>query len=366
MRGWLTLLLLLTAGLAQAQPQLQWLKLASGSTRSNVPIVVLAMGESRLALQFDLPVTVTRIALVDPAGQRRELALGSAVLVIEAARRRDKAQGHQHVLLVPVANPAPGTWRLAIEHAAARGGETLQVLHSQFPRFEMQLALVGGAQRIGAGSERLFELRASDQGSAATGLRPHGSVLHLESGTRVPLVFWNERPASYDLPVQAEPGQYFAVFAPEAPGRYSAEVRQDFAGSDGSLQPLQRQMTLQVAPQPVLHTLRVVQPRGPAGCVAGVDFGVDWPALAPGRYALTVVLQGSAGTRAVAGGASADAPGPVRLQAALSARDALALGGPLQALRVDLLFVSDTGAELLQRRRQMPLSEPVQAAALCR
>jgi hypothetical protein len=372
MTVWLTLLLLWAAGLAQAQaqpqPQPQWQsqKLAAGSTHSSAPINVQALGESRLTLQFDVPVTVTRITLAEPGGHRRDLALGSAVLVVPAAQRQDKRRGDQHVLLVPVLNPVPGAWRLDIEHLPARGGEALQLLHSQFPRFDLRLGLVGGEQRIGAGSERLIELRASDQGRAATGLLPQGSVLHLDSGTRVPLRFWSERPASYDLPVQAEPGQYFAVFAPELPGRYSAAVQQDFTGSDGKATPVQRELPISVAPQTVLRTLRVETTLGPAGCVTGLNFSVDWPAQAPGRYALTVVLQGGTQTRRMGGGADASAPGPLRLQAALTARDALALGEPLQALRVDVLHASATGFELLQRRRLLPLSEPLQAAALCR
>ena len=250
-------------------------------------------------------------------------------------------------------------------HTPARGGERLQVLASQFPRFELRLALVGGdQQRIGAGSERLVELRASDQGRPATSLQAQGSALHADSGSRTPLQFWNQRPASYDLPVQAEPGQYFAVFAPEAAGRYRIETSLVFTGGDGK--PLQRQIDLVVAPQPVVPALWVEQPVGPAGCVSRVTFGIDWPAQAAGRHSLVLVLKGSARTQQVTGGSTVQAPGPVRLQVSLGARELLALGDAVQVLRLDLLHLPDTGFELLQRRRGLPLATPLATGALCR
>lgn len=366
MRGWLlVVLLLLCTAPAGAQPLVQMLP--KGSTASTVPIEVPAIGESRLALQFDLPLAVSRITLIDPTGAARELALGRDVHVIDAALRRQKEQGNQYLLLSPLPNPAPGRWQLQIVHPPARGGERLQVLASQFPRFELRLALVGGdQQRIGAGSERLVELRASDQGRPATGLQVLGSALHTDSGARTPLPFWSERPASYDLPVQTESGQVFAVFAPEAAGRHSIEAAVTFTGSDGRPQTLRRQIDLAVAPQTVLQTLRVEQPAGPAGCVPRVGFGIDWPAQAAGRYSLALVLKGSLRTQQLSGGVIAQGPGRLLLQAGLSARELLALGDNVQVLRLDLLHLTDSGFELLQRRRGLRLDPPLASAALCR
>lgn len=364
MRAWLAALLL-CAGAAQAQ--LQTVAVAKGSTRSSVGFTLPAIGESRLALQFDLPLTVTRITLVDPAGRAQDLALGSAVQVIDAASRQQRSLGNHYTLLRPLHNPAAGAWRIEIDHGRAQGGERLQLLPSQLPRFELRLGLVGGTQqRVGAGSERLVELRASDQGDAAQGLQPQGTALHADSGTRTALVFWHDRPAGDDLPVQAEPGQYFAYFAPGMPGRYTLQVQQQFSGSDGRPVPLQQQLDVTVAAQAVLQALRVEPAPAASGCVPRVDFAVDWQAQAPGRYALTVVLQGSARTQQFRGGATVAAAGSVRLQAGASARDLLALGDGVQALRVDVLHFSDAGFELVQRRRQLRFSEPLAADRLCR
>ncbi|WP_425261426.1 hypothetical protein ACPOLB_11115 [Rubrivivax sp. RP6-9] len=360
---------LLTAAPAPAQPappaQMLGQTLAAGSTRSSVAIAVADIGEGRLALQFELPLAVTRATLVDPAGTPRVLLPGQDLHVQPAAERREPRRGDQHLLLQPVPDPAPGRWQLQLEHAAARGGETLHVVVSQFPRFELRLALVGGAQPPGAGSEALLELRISDQGRPATGLQPQATV-QAPGVSAQPLRFWDTRPAAVDLPLQPEPGQYFALFAPEAAGRHQVLVQQPLRGRDGVLRTAQRQLDIDVAAQPVLQALRPLVPAGAAGCLPRIGLAVDWPAQQPGRYTLLVVLQGSTGTHTLRGGADAAAAGPLQLQVALGAREAAALGSGVRATRVDLLHVGGSAYTLLQRRRALPFSVPLPLDRLCR
>ena len=363
---------LLTAAPAAAQPappaQMLGQTLAAGSTRSSVAIEVADIGEGRLALQFELPLAVTRTTLVDPAGTPRVLLPGQDLHVQPAAERREPRRGDQHLLLQPLPNPTPGRWQLQLEHAAARGGEVLHVVASQFPRFELRLALVGGAQPPGAGSEALLELRISDQGRPATGLQPQATVQAPGAGVQPlqPLLFWDTRPAAVDLPLQPEPGQYFALFAPEVAGRHQVLVQQPLRGRDGVLRTVQRQLDIDVAAQPVLQALRPLVPAGAAGCLPRIGLAVDWTAQQPGRYTLLVVLQGSTGTQTLRGGADAAAAGPLQLQVTLGAREAAALGSGVRATRVDLLHVGGSAFTLLQRRRALPFSTPLPLDRLCR
>lgn len=370
--GWM--LWLAVQGLAQAQHQHHSQSLAAGAVHSSLALDVAAIGETRLALQFELPLAVTQARLTDPAGQVRSLLPGRDLLVIDAAQRQPqahRARGHLLVLKQPVIDPLPGRWRLDVDHAAARGREPLQLLASQFPRFELRLSLVGadpvaGTQpRVGAGSEQLLQLHASDQGLPMVA-PVQASVLHLDSGQRQPLAFWHERPPRYDLPVQAEPGQAFAAWSPLAPGRYRVDVQQDVVGRDGQARPLQRQLDLAVAAQPVWSQLSVAQVPGPQGCVAEVVLSADWTAARAGRYVLTVWLEGGPKTVQRQTGVTASRPGPIRLAAVLLARDLLPLGQTVAVRRADLLFMDDADVELLQRRRDLPLAEPVATTRLCR
>lgn len=368
--GWLYVLALLLSAPALGQHVHQRLTLAAGSTRSSLGFDVPAVGESRLALQFELPLAVAEARLTDPAGQVRALLPGRELLLIDAAQRPQKNRGHLLVLRQPVMLPAPGRWRLDVDHAAARGREQLQLLVSQFPRFDLRLALVGsdpvaGTQpRVGAGSEALLELRASDQGLPMA-VQARASAVHIDSGQRTPLAFWHERPAAYDLPLQAEPGQAFAAWSPQAAGRYRIEVQHDGIGRDGQVQALQRQLELTIEPQPVWQQLDVLQAPGPQGCVAQVLLQADWPAQRPGRYVMTVVLEGRQRTAQGQMGVTVARPGAVRLQVALPARDLLPLGEAPTVRRADLLVLTDAGFEQLQRRRGLPLVPPVAAARLC-
>jgi hypothetical protein len=371
--------LALTAGLAATAPalaqpappaQVLGQTLAAGSTRSSVTIDLADIGEGRLALQFELPPALARAVLVDPAGTPRVLLPGQDLRTQPAAERREPRRGDQHLLLQPLANPAPGRWQLQLEHAPARGGETLHVVASQFPRFELRLAIAGGApagsaRPPGAGSEVLLELRISDQGQPATGLQPQATV-QAPGGQALPLPFWDTRPAAVDLPLQPEPGQYFALFAPEVAGRHRVLVQQPLRGSDGAVRTLQRQLDIDVAAQPVLQALRPLVPAGAAGCLPRIGLAVDWTAQQPGRYTLLVVLQGSTGTQTLRGGADASAPGPLQLQVSLGAREAAALGSGVRATRVDLLHVAGGAFTLLQRRRALPFSAPLPLDRLCR
>lgn len=365
---------MLTAGwagraAAQGEPPSQRIeqRLPAGGPRSTVAFTLTDIGESRLGLQFELPLAVAQARLVDPGGRETLLMPGRDLKVTEAAQRAQPQRGHLHLLLQPRIDPPPGHWRLDLDHAAARGGERLQVVVSHLPRFALQLGLVGQpGQRLGVGSEVLLELRSSDHGLAQLGASPRASWWHADSGRRQVLAFWHERPAGYDLPVQADPGQRFAVFAPEAPGRHVVEVQQDVVGRDGRRLTLQRELALDVAAQPVLQQLELAQPAGPTGCVPRVRFAVEWPARQPGRHVLTVVLEGDGRPLVVRGGQDAQRPGPLRLQADAAARDLLALGADVRVRRVDLLRLSDSGVELLQRRRALPVSEPLAIERLCR
>jgi hypothetical protein len=366
--GWLWGLILPGPALAQHAHQSQ--TLIAGSTRSSLSLQVAALGESRLTLQFELPLAVAEARLTDPAGQMLRLRPGAELQLIDAAQRQQKGRGHLLVLKQPVIDPAPGRWRLDVDHAAARGREQLQLLVSQFPRFDLRLSLVGTdpasgtLPRVGAGSEPVLELRASDQGRPLT-VQAQASALHVGSGQRTPLAFWHERPAGYDMPLQAEPGQAFAAWSPLAAGRYRIDVQQDVVGRDGQARALQRQLEVTVAPQPVWQQLDVLQTSGPQGCVAQVLLQADWQAQRPGRYAMTVVLEGRQRTAQGQVGVTVERPGPIRLQLALAARELLPLGDAPTVRRADLLVLADAGFELLQRRRGLPLVPPVAAARLC-
>jgi hypothetical protein len=357
----------MAAAAADPAPQILDQPLPAGSTRSSVAFNVAAIGEARLGLQFELPQRVTRARLVDPAGRETLLLPGRDLQVIDAAQRRQAPRGHLHLLRQPWLDPMAGVWRLALDHAAAHRGDTLHLVVSLLPRFGLNLGVVGGpAQRLGAGSEYLLELRGSDHGLPDRGPTPQARWQHADSGRHQALDFWHERPAGYDLPVQAEAGQRFAVFAPDAPGRYTVDVQQAFVGRDGRPQVLQRRLELDVAGQPVLGQLVLTQPMTAGGCVPRVRFAVDWLARQPGRLALTVVLQGDGRALQVRGGVDVGQPGPVQVQAEVAARDLLALGEGLRVRRVDLLWLSDQGFELLQRRRDLPTSEPLATDRLCR
>jgi len=352
---------------AEPAPQIIDQRLAAGSTRSSVSFTLAAIGESRLGLQFELPQRVSRARLLDPAGRETLLLPGRDLQVLDAAQRRQAQRGHLHLLLQPRTDPAPGLWRLELDHAAAREGEALHLVVSQLLRFGLQLGVVGGpSQRLGAGSEHLLELRVSDQGLPHRGPPPQAAWQHAASGRQQALDFWHERPAGYDLPVQSEPGQRFAVFAPESAGVYVVTVQQAFVGRDGQPQVLQRRLELDVAEQVVLGQLRLAQPTAPGGCVARVRFAVDWVAHRPGRLALTVVLQGDGRALQVRGGVDVERPGPVQVQAEAAARELLALGEGLRVRRVDLLLLAESGFELLQRRRDLPTSEPLATGRFCR
>lgn len=356
-----------TAAAAEPAPQIIDQRLAAGSTGSSVSFTLPAIGESRLGLQFELPQRVSRARLVDPAGNETLLLPGRNLQVIDAAQRRQAPRGHLHLLMQPLVDPAPGVWRLALDHADARSGDALHVVVSLLPRFGLHLGVVGGPwQRLGAGSEQLLELRSSVQGLPHRGPPPQASWRHAASGRQQVLDFWHERPAGYDLPVQAEAGQRFAVFAPDLPGRYAVTVQQAFVGRNGRPQLVQRQLELDVAEQPVLQQLSLAQPTAASGCVPRVRFAADWQARQPGRLALTVVLQGDGRTLQVRGGLDVERAGPVRVQAEAAARELLALGDGPRVRRVDLLRLSDQGFELLQRRRDLPTQEPLDMARLCR
>lgn len=95
LHDWLRVLpgaLALTAGLLTAAPaaarpapptQVLGQTLAAGSTRSSVAFALADIGEGRLALQFELPLAVTRTTLIDPAGAPRVLLPFSAPLPLD-------------------------------------------------------------------------------------------------------------------------------------------------------------------------------------------------------------------------------------------------------------------------------------------
>jgi mono/diheme cytochrome c family protein len=216
MRAALALLLAALAAPASAQ-QLLDQPLAAGSTRTTVDLAVQAMAESRLALQFELRPAVQRAWLSPPDGRARELLPDRDLQRVPAAQRPRPERGDLLVLRQPPSDPAPGRWQLVLEHAAARRGDRLLGVVSQWPRFQLNLAWLGGAGPLRTGGEGLLDLRASDHGLPVAAASLQVSALHAASGQRLPLRAWSPRFEPAALPLQPEPGQTLVPFAPEQP-----------------------------------------------------------------------------------------------------------------------------------------------------
>jgi len=357
---------LLLAGLAATTSAQQLLDqpLAAGSTRSTVDLAVQAMSESRLALQFELRPAVQRAWLSPPDGRARELLPERDLQRVPAAQRPRPERGDLLVLRQPPTDPAPGRWQLVLEHAVAQRGDRLLGLVSQWPRFQLNLAWLGGEGPLRTGGEGLLDLRASDHGLPVAAASLQVTALHAASGQRQSLRAWSPRFEPAPLPLQPETGQTLVPFAPEQPGRYTLQAQWTATGRDGPVT-LTREHTLDVLPQPLLQQVQLQAPLSAAGCVQRLALAVDWHAAAPGAYTLTVVLAGNGRQHTARGSQAVAVPGPLQLRADVPAATWQALGADVQVARLDLLHLTDTGFSLLQRRRAVPLAGPRPAAPPC-
>lgn len=337
------------------------------ATRTVLEFEAAAIAEgSTLALEFSLVPALAGARLVAPDGSARALDPVRDLRRLPAAQRHRPALGDLHILVPPLRNPAPGRWRLEIDHAAAGRTHAVPWQAVQVPRFGLDFTLVGGAEPA-VGVEQAVLLRALDFGYV---IEPAPPQLRVQApgadGAPRPMGdARRHRPA-----LAQDPGTWIATLTPRAAGEHVLTATVRFAHE--TLGMVERSATLRLpvhAAKPgQREPLRAEAQIGAGGCWQAVVFSMDWWVDRPGQHTLSVVLPATTLIPVMANGTTEARAGErVTLRALLKADMARRLqpGDHAQAQTVDVLRTTDD-ALLVRRDAAAVLPFPIDAARFCR
>jgi len=356
--------LLLLAINAQAAPQL--LRPVSGAQQTFIDIPVEAIGDSRLQIQFDSTLRLTAIRLQPPAPPALSWTPAQALSVPRQQRQRPEL-GDAYVL-PPQRNPAPGPWRLTLDHAKASGRDTVTLLARQLPRFELLLSTP--AHPVPEGGVGLIALRVLDHGVARDDVRP---TLIVQPPGKTPaqtLTMTPDLRNARGQRIAMDPGQFFAEYQPRQAGEHQLSVALSLTDSQQRPVPLKAGHALQVCPAPHARDLRpsLNLQTGPGGCLQSAEFGLDWLASEPGLWLLNLRLAGAAAEAVELNShVEAKTAGAIRFKAALEPRLLKRLRpGAHTEVDLQLALAAATGrSEIVYRQRGLRLPQPLPAGSIC-
>lgn len=357
----------LAAAPAAAQVRVDTVRVAPAATRTVLAFDAAAIAEgSSLALEFSLQPALVGARLVGPGGEPRALDPATALRRLPAAQRHRPAAGDLYIVVPPLRDPAPGRWRLEIDHAAAGRAHAVAWQAVQTPRFALDFTLVGGADPA-VGVEQAVLLRALDFGRV---IEPAPPQLRVQAagtdGAPQPMADARQhRPA-----LAQDPGTWVGTLTPRAAGEHVLTATVRFAHE--TLGTVERSATLRLpvhaAAPGQREPLRAEAQTGAGGCWQAVAFSLDWLADRPGLHTLSVVLPATTPIPVTANGTTALRAGERATLGALLKADAarrLRPGDHAQAQTVDVLRTTDD-ALLVRRDRAAVLPFPIDATRFCR
>ncbi|TDP74262.1 hypothetical protein [Roseateles toxinivorans] len=357
------LLLALASAAAQSAPLV--LRPAGGAQQTAVDIPVEAVGDSRLQIQFDSTLALRAIRLQPPAAPALSWTPAQALSLPRQQRQRPEL-GDAYVLPAQH-NPAPGIWRLTVDHAKAGTGDTVTLLARQLPRFELLLNTPG--RPLAEGGVGLIGLRVLDHGRSRDDVRP---VLTIQPPGQAPaqtLAMTPDLRNSRGQRIGQDPGQFFAEFQPRQAGEHQLSVALSLTDSQQRPVPLKAGHALQVSPAPHARDLRpsLNLQTGPGGCLQSAEFGLDWQAGEPGLWLLSLRLAGAA-SEAVELNSHVDAKtaGAIRFKAMLEPRQLRRLQHREHTeADLQLVLAAAGRSEIVFRQRGLRLPKALPAGSIC-
>jgi hypothetical protein len=365
--GALLLSALAICGAAPPQARIDTARVAAQATRTVLDFDVAPIAEgSTLALEFSLRPALKGARLVAPDGRARTLDPAADLRRLPAEQRQRPALGDLYILVPPLRHPAPGRWRLEIDHAPAGRAHAVPWQAVQAPRFALDFRLVGGAEPA-VGVEQAVLLRALDFGYV---IEPAPPLLRVQAAgaDAAPTAMGDAR--RHRPALAQDPGTWVGTLTPRAAGEHVLTATVRFAHE--TLGTLERSATLRLAVQAARpgqrEPLRAEVQPGAGGCWQAVAFTMDWQADRPGLHTLSVVLPAVTVIPVMANGTTEARAGErVTLRALLKADIARRLppGEHATAQTVDVLRTTDD-ALLVRRDAAAALPFPIDAARFCR
>lgn len=339
--------------------------LAAGQTQTTLVFEVQPDPDgSTLNLQFSLPPALRGARLIGPDGRAQPLTEPARMRRLNAAERQRPELGE---LFLPQAldDPAPGRWRLEIDHAPARAGQRVLWSAHQVPALAARLERLPSVLPL-VGNEQVLLLRATRRGLLAAG---HAPTLAVQGPDGRSQVLPMAEARAERVPLAQDSGVYVARWTPAAPGSYRLVGQIALDAPQGRRVERRHAVDVQAEPRPAGSSapLQLERREGPGGCWQALIFTRAWTADAPGSYTLSIRLEGRERELRVNGSIETQAPGPLMLRAELPAAKAATLAEAPQtrALGLQVLHTRE-GFRVVDSQSAQALPQPVDPARACR
>jgi hypothetical protein len=341
-------------GLAQAQtapvvlgtPASVSANVVPGAT--SVELAIPVSGITRLRLDAIVPVAGALVSLTDPQG-RTVVSPGDARVTFNAGQLLRPPLPGGIFELPELTAPADGTWRLLVTFPAAIERTVVMVTVIAASRY--QAAVVMDRDTLIVGEDAAIGLAVQDNGAPILGLSPTITVARVgNSGSST-----SARDDGVGPDGRAGDGVYSIERTFTEAGEYDIRADVTFSTTGGPVSRTAIRRVRVVTPSVSPPTINLSNQLGNAGCVNGLQVGLNLTALKAGSYTTLVRLTGRNNRSIDVRKAFALGAGSSTNQSAVfsaqSIKQTIGIDGPYNVSLIDILDVGGDEFSLAFRRR---------------